>query len=65
MKKTIIIVAIICFLIGAFSGQLLLQRGASAPAVPTTPQPVWSEMAWPFPMDQWGKGKAFQCKAAD
>ena len=26
--------------------------------------PVWSEVAWPFPMDQWGKGKAFVCKAA-
>ena len=22
-------------------------------------------MHWPFPMDQWGKGKAFRCKAAD
>ena len=27
--------------------------------------PVWREVAWPFPMDQWGKGKAFTCKAAD
>jgi hypothetical protein len=65
MKKTIIIVAIICFLIGAFSGMPLLKRGASEPAVATTPQPVWNEVSWPFPMDQWGKGKAFQCKAAD
>ncbi len=22
-------------------------------------------MPWPFPMDQWGKGKAFSCRAAD
>jgi len=28
-------------------------------------RPVWNEIAWPFPMDQWGKGKAFACKAAD
>ena len=27
--------------------------------------PVWTEARWPFPMDPWGKGKAFQCKAAD
>jgi hypothetical protein len=27
--------------------------------------PVWSEVPWPFPIDQWGKGKAFACKAAD
>jgi hypothetical protein len=26
---------------------------------------VWTEVAWPFPMDQWGKGKVFVCKAAD
>jgi hypothetical protein len=29
------------------------------------PQPVWAEAPWPFPMDQWGKGKAFVCKSAD
>jgi hypothetical protein len=28
-------------------------------------QPVWAEVAWPFPMDPWGKGKAFRCSAVD
>jgi len=28
-------------------------------------RPVWVEAKWPFPMDQWGEGKAFECKAAD
>jgi hypothetical protein len=32
---------------------------------PGAAQPVWTETAWPFPMDQWGQGKAFVCKAAD
>lgn len=27
--------------------------------------PVWTEVAWPFPIDQWGRGKAFRCKPAD
>ena len=27
--------------------------------------PVWTEATWPFPIDQWGQGWAFQCKAAD
>lgn len=31
----------------------------------TSVRPVWSEVAWPFPIDQWGKGKAFRCMAAD
>lgn len=33
----------------------------SGPAV----QPVWTEVKWPFPIDQWGTGRAFACKAAD
>jgi hypothetical protein len=27
--------------------------------------PVWTETAWPFPVDPWGPGRAFRCKAAD
>lgn len=27
--------------------------------------PVWTETAWPFPTDQWGRGKAFRCGPAD
>jgi hypothetical protein len=26
---------------------------------------TWSEMTWPFPIDQWGLGKAFRCGPAD
>jgi hypothetical protein len=26
---------------------------------------VWTEIAWPFALDQWGRGRAFQCKAAN
>jgi hypothetical protein len=26
---------------------------------------VWKEVKWPFPLDQWGLGKAFRCAAAD
>jgi hypothetical protein len=25
--------------------------------------PVWTEVKWPFLMDEWGIGRAFQCKA--
>jgi hypothetical protein len=28
-------------------------------------RPVWREVNWPFPMDQWGTGRAFACKRAD
>ena len=34
-------------------------------AAATASGPAWIEVAWPFPIDPWGKGKAFRCKAAD
>jgi hypothetical protein len=40
--------------------------GASAnPTLTAAIAPVWTEAKWPFPMDQWGLGKAFVCAAAD
>jgi len=36
-----------------------------APVTVTPKQAAWIETKWPFLMDQWGEGKAFQCKAAD
>jgi hypothetical protein len=39
--------------------------GARAPANPGTVQPVWTEIKWPFLLDQWGIGKAFVCVPAD
>jgi hypothetical protein len=35
--------------------------GAAKPAR----TPVWNEVKWPFPLDQWGTGRAFVCGAAD
>jgi hypothetical protein len=40
-----------------------LQRTGSVTIAPH--HPVRIETKWPFLMDQWGEGKAFQCKAAD
>ncbi|MBN8986818.1 MAG: hypothetical protein J0H42_01130 [Rhizobiales bacterium] len=37
----------------------------SSESAPRAFQPVWTEANWPFPVDPWGKGKAFRCKAAD
>ena len=33
--------------------------------VPRSIRPVWTEVKWPFPLDQWGFGRAFVCRAAD
>jgi hypothetical protein len=38
---------------------------ASAPAQPPAElRPAWTEFKWPFPVDQWGIGRAFVCKPA-
>jgi hypothetical protein len=38
---------------------------AETQSAPSGAGPNWTEAAWPFPVDQWGQGWAFQCKAAD
>jgi hypothetical protein len=39
-------------------GQSPSDAAKSAPA-------AWTEVKWPFPLDQWGIGRAFQCRAGD
>jgi hypothetical protein len=69
MKRTAVIAAAVALGLGGLVGALvfffglpLSDRGGAA----TEPShPVWAEVQWPFPTDEWGKGKAFLCKAAD
>ncbi len=35
------------------------------PQVAAREAPVWTETRWPYPIDQWGSGRAFRCSAAD
>jgi hypothetical protein len=39
--------------------------GLCMPAAPGELRPVWTEVKWPFLLDQWGVGRAFRCRAAD
>src|SRR5246127_4936108 len=69
MRKNVLAV-VAAFVLGGLCGSLawvIAGRSDRAAAVGVAPpgRPVWSEVEWPFLMDQWGKGKAFQCKAAD
>jgi hypothetical protein len=40
-----------------------VERQAPGPA--PSIRPAWTEVKWPFPLDQWGVGRAFICRAAD
>jgi hypothetical protein len=69
MKRTAVIAAVLAgfglgVLGGAF-GYVVWPRLGRHVVVTTPSHPVWSEVAWPFPIDEWGKGKAFRCEAAD
>jgi hypothetical protein len=39
--------------------------GERAPASPSTVLPVWTEIKWPFLLDEWGIGRAFVCTPED
>ena len=58
-------VAIVAASVGSVLVAMLAWSGVSQHAAATATAPVWTEMAWPFPTDPWGKGKAFRCKASD
>jgi hypothetical protein len=62
MSKRIVTTPAVVMLAASIGGY-----GAFLAAKPPedTRRPVWTEGAWPFPVDQWGGGWAFQCKAAD
>ena len=49
--------------VGAFA--LLTKSASEGGSALSALRPVLSETQWPFPMDQWGRGKAFRCKPAD
>jgi hypothetical protein len=55
-------------LAGAAAGYLTMLASPpadNANAVATAARPVFTEATWPFPIDQWGTGRAFNCKPAD
>ena len=51
-------------LVAGIGGYAMYRSAKPAPA-PAGREAVWTEAAWPFPIDQWGQGWAYQCKAAD
>jgi hypothetical protein len=68
MSKRFAVALIVAAFAGASIGAgaiafVRTSKQTHTPAVVT--KPVWTEVKWPFPMDQWGPGKAFRCAPAD
>ena len=67
MKK-IIAVAVAAAGFGGLLGSAALFASKPSDVGETAPRdtrPSWTEIGWPFPIDQWGGGKAFNCKPSD
>jgi hypothetical protein len=62
LRAGIVVIALGAGLAGLLAGDAAT---VGAPPPEITRRPVWSEVKWPFPLDQWGTGRAFTCAAAD
>jgi hypothetical protein len=67
MNKRIVTIAAVVLAtgIGGYAAFLAAKPPADTLRISSHDQAVWTEVSWPFPVDQWGGGWAFQCKAAD
>src|SRR5437870_13834425 len=64
MKRTVVVLLTVL----AATGVVLASAtvfGVRAPANSPSIEPVLTEAKWPFPIDQWGIGRAFVCAPAD
>jgi hypothetical protein len=59
----VLIAAALAVLLARDAATVRVEQTMSAPA--TSLHPTWTEVKWPFPLDQWGLGRAFKCPAAD
>src|SRR5437879_3769469 len=57
--------AILVVALGGGLAGLLAGDAATVGINANAPRPAWSEVKWPFPLDQWGTGRAFRCAPAD
>ena len=67
MSKRIVTAAAVVLVaaIGGYAVFLAAKPAADTHRMSARGEPVWTEAAWPFPIEQWGSGWAYQCKAAD
>jgi len=66
MGRSLALTAVVAFtLVGAAAAYFVMLGPQAENAAATEIRPLWTEAKWPFPIDQWGTGRAFNCKATD
>jgi hypothetical protein len=63
-RAGIVAIALALGVAGLLASDSIAAGAGQAPA-DATKRAGWSEVKWPFPLDQWGTGRAFRCAAAD
>ena len=61
MKRPLTIALAVCAVAAAAGAVVLAAKSAG----PRETHPVFTEVKWPFLMDQWGLGRAYRCGAED
>ncbi len=64
MKPARIAGLVATFAVAALLAGDISASSAVGPAMPTS-RPAFTEVNWPFLLDQWGNGRAFYCRASD
>jgi hypothetical protein len=67
MSRRLTIAVMIVVALAAATGSFAIFRGTAPPGGhhSSSNLSAWTEVSWPFPLDQWGGGKAFKCEPAD
>lgn len=63
-KHAALLIVVMAFTLGGLAGALAWLKPHGR-FTETGSHTAWREIAWPFAMDQWGKGIAFECRASD
>ena len=61
IRPTILLLAVGVVL----AGDAVMSGVAQRASVAEPARAAWSEVKWPFPIDQWGVGRAFRCPAGE
>jgi hypothetical protein len=64
MSKTLPFAVVLAGIVVA-AGSLSLFGVRASTKAPVEIRPAWTQVKWPFPLDQWGIGRAYMCKPAD
>ena len=64
-RRSIIALVAVAFGLGGSTATLAwLASGYTKGPALSNGRPAWTEVAWPFAPDEWGKGKAFRCEGS-